>query len=115
MASLLDNLMATPDCDLSQRIPPLPPGGKARCPRCSKAAGIPKPASLDRTLALTIAAPIAYIVANVMPLMTRWHRLVLSLVLLAVTTAAFFPTAVQAQPVKPADRWEFSVTPYLDM
>ena len=113
MASLLDNLMASPDCDLLQRIPPLPPGGKARCPRCGKGVGIHKTASLDRTLALTIAAPIAHIVAKVTPLMTRWRRLVLGLVLLAVTTAGFFPTAVQAQPVKPADRWEFSVTPYL--
>ena len=26
--------VACPDCDLLQRLPELPPGGKARCPRC---------------------------------------------------------------------------------
>ena len=28
--------IACPDCDLLQSIPPLPPGGKARCPRCGE-------------------------------------------------------------------------------
>jgi hypothetical protein len=35
------------------------------------------------------------------------------MVLLAAATAGFFTTAVQAQPVSPADRWGFSITPYL--
>jgi hypothetical protein len=34
------------------------------------------------------------------------------MVLLAATTAAFFATAVQTEPVEPADRWTFSVSPY---
>ena len=67
--SLPENLIACPDCDLLQRIPPLRPGGRARCPRCGKVVAVRKPESLERTLALTVAAAIAFIVANVMPLM----------------------------------------------
>jgi paraquat-inducible protein A len=69
MTSLPENLIACPDCDLLQRIPSLPPGGKARCPRCGKGVAVHKPDSLERTLALTVTAAIAFIVANVMPLM----------------------------------------------
>jgi paraquat-inducible protein A len=61
--------IACPDCDLLQRIPPLPVGGKARCVRCSKTLVTRRPDPIDRTLALTIAAAIALIVANTMPLM----------------------------------------------
>ncbi len=69
MTSLPENLIACPDCDLLQRIPPLRPGRRARCPRCGKVVAVHKPDSLDRTLALAVAAAIAFIVANVMPLM----------------------------------------------
>jgi paraquat-inducible protein A len=69
VTSVLKNLIACPDCDLLQQIPPLPPGGRARCLRCGKVVVAHKPGSLDRTLALTVAAAIAFIVANVMPLM----------------------------------------------
>ena len=61
--------IACPDCDLLQRIPPLPRGGKARCARCSKTLATRRADALDRTLALTIAAAIAFIVANTTPLM----------------------------------------------
>ena len=36
---LIASSVACPDCDLLQRIPPLPPGGKAHCPRCGYHAG----------------------------------------------------------------------------
>jgi paraquat-inducible protein A len=68
MGSDLETI-ACPDCDLLQRIPPLPMGGKARCARCSKTLATRRPDTLDRTLALTIAAAIALIIANTMPLM----------------------------------------------
>ncbi len=58
-----------PDCDLLQRIPPLPPGGKARCARCGKTLATRRHDPLDRPLGLTIAAAIALIVANTTPLM----------------------------------------------
>jgi paraquat-inducible protein A len=70
VTSLSADLIACPDCDLLQRIPPLHPGGKARCPRCGKVVAVHRPDSLGRTLALTLAAAIAFIVANVMPLMS---------------------------------------------
>jgi len=69
MSSLLENIIACPDCDLLQSIPALPPRGKARCPRCGHAVASSKPNSLDRTLALTVAAAIALIIANTTSLM----------------------------------------------
>jgi len=48
-----------------------------------------------------------------MSCLTHWHRAVLGMVLLAVTTAAFFTGVVQAQPVEAPGGWRFSITPYL--
>ncbi|OPY10602.1 MAG: Inner membrane protein YebS [Syntrophus sp. PtaB.Bin138] len=64
-----ESIIACPDCDLLQRIPTLTPGGTASCLRCGHTLASSKPDSLDRTLALTVAALIALIIANVMPLM----------------------------------------------
>jgi paraquat-inducible protein A len=61
--------IACPDCDLLQRVPPLPAGGKARCGQCGKTLRTRHSNPLDRALALTIAAAIAFIVANTAPLM----------------------------------------------
>jgi paraquat-inducible protein A len=69
MSSLIENIVACPDCDLLQHMPALPPGGKARCPRCGCTIASSKPDSLDRTLALTVAAAVVLVIANVEPLM----------------------------------------------
>jgi paraquat-inducible protein A len=61
--------IACPDCDLLQRIPRIPPGGKVRCARCSETLFIERADALNRTLALTAAAALAFIIANTMPLM----------------------------------------------
>ena len=61
--------VACRDCDLLQRIPPLPSGGKARCPRCGNTLAARPADPLDRPLALTLAAVIVFIVANTAPLM----------------------------------------------
>jgi paraquat-inducible protein A len=61
--------IACPDCDLLQRIPPLPAGGKARCPRCGHTLANQPTDSLDRSLALTLTAAIVFILANTSPLM----------------------------------------------
>ena len=61
--------IACPECDLLQRIPPLPVGGKARCGRCGETLAIRRRDPLDLPLALAITAAIAFIVANTMPLM----------------------------------------------
>ena len=61
--------VACPDCDLLERLPELPPGGKARCRRCGHILATRSSDPLDRPLALTVAAAIAFIVANAAPLM----------------------------------------------
>ncbi len=66
---MTENLVACPDCDLLQRIPPLPPGETARCVRCGRALATCRPGSLERTAALTAAAAVLFVVANAFPLM----------------------------------------------
>ena len=61
--------IACRDCDLLQQIPPLPPGGKARCARCGETLAQRHADPLHLPLVFTIAATIAFIVANTMPLM----------------------------------------------
>ncbi len=63
------NIIACPDCDLLQRVPELPDGAAAHCRRCDHTIALNRPESLENTLALTVAAAIAFLVANVSPLM----------------------------------------------
>ena len=58
-----------PDCDLLQQIPRLPPGGKARCAQCGETLFTQRADPLNRLLALTVAAAVAFIIANTSPLM----------------------------------------------
>ena len=69
MAPLPADIVACPDCDLLQRMPVLPPGGTARCARCGLGLGSNKPGSLDLPMALSVAALIVFLLANVEPLM----------------------------------------------
>ena len=62
--------LSCPGCDLLQTLPPLPPGAKARCPRCGEIIASQPLDPLERPLALAIAATIIFIVANTAPLMT---------------------------------------------
>jgi len=61
--------IACPDCDLLQHLPELPPGGKARCPRCGWTVATRITDPIDRPLALTVTALIMLIIANTAPLM----------------------------------------------
>jgi len=61
--------VACPECDLLQALPELPPGGKARCPRCGWTVVTRAADPIDRPLALTLTALIALLVANTAPLM----------------------------------------------
>jgi paraquat-inducible protein A len=61
--------VACPGCDLLQRLPPLPPGGRARCPRCDEVLATAPADPIERPLALAVAAAIVLIVANTTPLM----------------------------------------------
>jgi paraquat-inducible protein A len=62
-------IVACRECDLLQRVPPLPVGGKARCPRCGFTLAARPADPIDRPLALAITAAIVLVVANSAPLM----------------------------------------------
>jgi paraquat-inducible protein A len=64
-----NNLVACPECDALQREVPLAPHGSAACLRCGACLFRNKPDSLDRTLALVVAASIVFVGANAFPLM----------------------------------------------
>ena len=64
-----DSLAVCPHCDLLQRLPDLPPGGSARCPRCNKELWRRRDDSLNRTLAFALAAAVLYIIANAVPML----------------------------------------------
>ena len=63
------SLLACPHCDLLQRLPELEPGASARCPRCDKELWRRREDPLNRTLALTLAAAVLYVVANSVPML----------------------------------------------
>jgi paraquat-inducible protein A len=63
------SLIACQHCDLVQRLPKLEPGASARCPRCNKELWRRREDSLNRTLALTVAAAVLYVIANSVPML----------------------------------------------
>ena len=62
-------LVACPSCDLVQRLPELEIGHIARCSRCETEIWRRRNDSLNRTLALAIAAAVLWIIANVEPML----------------------------------------------
>ena len=60
-------LIACHDCDMVHHTQPLPKHGVAKCIRCGAVLYRHKPNSLDGTLALTIAALILFVTANIYP------------------------------------------------
>ena len=62
-------LVVCQDCDLVQRLPALAPGASARCPRCDRELWRRREDSLTRTLALSLAAAVLYVVANAVPML----------------------------------------------
>src|SRR6266850_6903769 len=62
-------LLACQHCDLVQRLPELEPGASARCPRCNKELWRRREDALNRTLALTVAAAVLYVIANSVPML----------------------------------------------
>jgi len=63
------SLIGCPHCDLLQRLPELAPGASARCPRCDKELWRHREDSLNRTLALTLAAAMLFVLANSVPML----------------------------------------------
>ncbi|SDW11390.1 paraquat-inducible protein A [Thiocapsa roseopersicina] len=64
------DIIACPGCDLLQRLPPVPPGARARCPRCGEILAAPPMDPIERPLALAVAATITFAVAQATPLMS---------------------------------------------
>jgi paraquat-inducible protein A len=62
-------LVGCPQCDLLQRLPDLALGAAARCPRCNCDLWRRQEDSLNRTLALALAAAVLYVVANSVPML----------------------------------------------
>ena len=61
-------LIACHECDLLQHETPLPRSGVARCRRCDALLYRSHPDSLDRTLAITVAAMLLFIISNLSPI-----------------------------------------------
>ena len=62
-------LVACPHCDLLQRLPAVQPGASVRCLRCGEELWRHREDSLNRTLALAVAATVLYVIANVTPML----------------------------------------------
>lgn len=62
-------LVACPDCDLLQRLPALEHGASARCSRCDAELWRCRADSLQRCLALALAAAVLYVIANTVPML----------------------------------------------
>lgn len=60
-------LIACHECDLLQRIPAQPDGGVARCGRCNALLHRSIPNSIERSLALSLAGLVLFVVANSFP------------------------------------------------
>lgn len=62
-----EQFIACHECDLIHKLPDIPDGGAARCLRCDATLYRPRKDSLNRTLALTIAGIILFVIANTFP------------------------------------------------
>jgi paraquat-inducible protein A len=63
-------LVACRDCDLLQRLPALPEGTTALCSRCGGVLRRRRRNSIERTLALALAASLLFAVANAFPFLS---------------------------------------------
>lgn len=65
----MDTTVQCSSCGLAQRLGALPPGGIAKCCRCGATIARNPRASRNLSLALTLAALIFYVPANIYPIM----------------------------------------------
>lgn len=65
-----DALIACETCGLVQQMDPLPPGTAAECVRCGSFLGAAGPGRLEVTAALTLAALVLYVPANIYPILS---------------------------------------------
>ena len=66
----MDSMIACHECDLIHRIQPLTKGAVAKCSRCGAALYRHKRNSLERTLALTLAGMVLFVLANSFPFLS---------------------------------------------
>ncbi|HYN13999.1 MAG TPA: paraquat-inducible protein A [Burkholderiales bacterium] len=65
-----DALIACETCGLVQQMDPLPPGTAAECVRCGSFLGAAGPGRLEVTAALSLAALVMYVPANIYPILS---------------------------------------------
>jgi paraquat-inducible protein A len=65
-----DAPIACETCGLVQQVDPLPPGTAAECVRCGSFVGAAGPGRLEVTAALTLAALVMYVPANIYPILS---------------------------------------------
>ncbi|HUQ77155.1 MAG TPA: paraquat-inducible protein A [Burkholderiales bacterium] len=65
-----DSVLACDSCGLAQRVEPLEPGTTAECIRCGSAVVSRPFGTLEVTAALTLAALVLYVPANIYPLLS---------------------------------------------
>ncbi|MDJ0788250.1 MAG: paraquat-inducible protein A [Myxococcota bacterium] len=63
----LSDLVACHDCDLLMQRPMPRPGSRARCRRCGALLRVSRARSFERTLALSLAALVCFVLANAYP------------------------------------------------
>ena len=64
-----NEIVTCPDCGSSQQLAALPPRSSAKCFRCGSLLAKPGDNALNRTAALSIAALLLYVPANIYPVM----------------------------------------------
>jgi len=65
---MMEHVVTCRTCGLVQRLPPPPPGARAKCARCNFEIHRLKPDSRSRTLALALGALVLYFPANLLPI-----------------------------------------------
>src|SRR5436853_3219455 len=70
MAETGDTILACDTCGLAQLVADLPPGTSAECIRCGSTVATRPAGGADLTLALTIAALVLYVPANIYPILS---------------------------------------------
>src|SRR5438876_2855304 len=65
-----DTVLACESCGLAQRVEELAPGMSAECIRCGSTVATRARGGADTTLALTLAALVLYLPANIYPILT---------------------------------------------
>ena|SRR5689334_17902365 len=69
----METIVACPTCNLMQRLEELKPGMLAECSRCGSIIARRGHDSLARTAALSLAALILYVPANIYPVLTMYY------------------------------------------